>query len=530
MKNSDQKVVTVRDAVYEVMRSFGADKIFGNPGSTELPMFRDFPDDFQYVLGLQEAVVVGMADGYAQATGKVAFVNLHSAAGVGNGMGNIPTAFKNRTPMVIIAGQQARSILPFDPYLYSEESTELPKPYVKWSTEPARAEDVPMAVAIACRRALQAPCGPVLVSVPSDDWDRAATLVAPRVCTGRVSPEPQLLKDLAHQLAQSQRPAIVVGAEVDRSGAWDEIVALAERYQARVFVAPMSARCSFPEDHPLFMGFLPAVREKIVELLDGSDVVLIAGAPVFTYHVEGDGPHVSPSTQLYQLTEDAISAARAPIGTSVVGDIRLALQALLAITLPQVSRQPVAGRRRAPRADATRPLNVPYVLQTFAEIRAPDAIIVEETPTARVVMHDFFPVSRPASFYTMASGGLGYGIAAAVGVAMAQTRRKIIAIIGDGSAMYSIQALWTAAQLGLNITFIILNNRRYAAMVRFGGVLGFPVDANLPGTDIPGLDFVAIAQGHGCPGARVEDSAELSSAMSTALATEGPVLIEIVVA
>ena len=529
MKNSDQKVVTVRDAVYEVMRSFGADKIFGNPGSTELPMFRDFPDDFTYVLGLQEAVVVGMADGYAQATGKVAFVNLHSAAGVGNGMGNIHTAFKNRTPMVIIAGQQARSILPFDPYLCSEESTELPKPYVKWSIEPARAEDVPMAIATACHRASQAPCGPVLVSVPSDDWDRAAMLVTPRVCAGRVSPEPELLKGLAHQLAQSQRPAIVVGAEIDRSGAWSEIVALAERHQARVFVAPMSSRCSFPEDHPLFMGFLPAVRDKIVERLGGSDLVLIAGAPVFTYHVEGDGPHVSPSTQLYQLTEDAISAARAPIGTSVVGDVRLALQALLAASFPQPFRLPVERRRRAPRADVTSPLNVAHVLQTLAKIRASDAIIVEEAPTARVVMHEVFPILHPASFYTMASGGLGYGIAAAVGVAMAQPLRKVIAIIGDGSAMYSIQALWTAAQLGLNITFIILNNRRYAAMVRFGGVLGFPADAHLPGTDIPGLDFVAIAHGHGCSGVRVDDATELKATVSTALATKGPVLVEVVV-
>ena len=529
MKNSDLKQVTVRDAVYEVMRSFGADRIFGNPGSTELPMFRDFPGDFEYILGLQEAVVVGMADGYAQATGNVAFVNLHSAAGVGNGMGNIHTAFKNRTPLVIIAGQQARSILPFDPYLCSEASTELPKPYVKWSIEPARAEDVPLAVAAACRRALQAPCGPVLVSVPSDDWDRAATLVDPRICSSRVRPAPDLLMDLAQQLAQSQRPAIVVGAEVDRSGAWAEIIELAERHQAQVFAAPMSSRCSFPEDHRLFMGFLPAVRSKIVEQLADNDLVLVAGAPVFTYHVEGDGAHISPGTTLYQLTEDAVSAARAPIGVSVVGDLRFALEDLLGIALPQTSRAPVAARRQAPQAEAASPLNVAYVLQTLAQTRPRDSLIVEEAPTARVVMHEYLPMLHPASFYTMASGGLGYGIAAAVGVAMAQPQRQVIAIIGDGSAMYSVQALWTAAQLGLNITFIILNNRRYAAMVRFGGVLGFPADAHLPGTEIPGLDFVALAQGHGCVGVRVDDAAELNTALRSALAAKGPVLIEAVV-
>src|SRR6476620_3288672 len=172
---------TVRSAAFAFMRAVGVNTIFGNPGSTELPMFRDFPNDFRYVLGLQEASVVGMADGFAQATGNAAFVNLHSAAGVGNAMGNIFTAFKNRTPMVITAGQQARSILPFDPFLSSAQATELPKPYVKWSIEPARAQDVPLAIARAYYIAMMPPCGPVLVSVPVDDWDRAAELVPTRV-------------------------------------------------------------------------------------------------------------------------------------------------------------------------------------------------------------------------------------------------------------------------------------------------------------------------------------------------------------
>src|SRR6202047_1680775 len=132
--------VTVRESVLRLLRAFRMTTIFGNPGSTELPLFRDFPADFRYVLGLQESLVVGMADGYAQATDNASFVNLHSAAGVGNAMGNIFTAFRNRTPIVITAGQQARSILPFDPFLASAQATELPKPYVKWSIEPARAE------------------------------------------------------------------------------------------------------------------------------------------------------------------------------------------------------------------------------------------------------------------------------------------------------------------------------------------------------------------------------------------------------
>jgi benzoylformate decarboxylase len=211
---------TVREAVFDLMRRFGMTSVFANPGSTELPMFRDFPSDFRYILGLQEACVVGMADGYAQATRNASFVNLHSAAGVGNAMGNIFTAYKNRTPMVITAGQQARSILPFDPFLSSAQATELPKPYVKWSIEPARAQDVPLAIARAYYLAMMPPCGPVLVSVPVDDWDQYADLVPTRVVSTRTRAEPELIARISAALEASERPAFVVGAAADRDGAW----------------------------------------------------------------------------------------------------------------------------------------------------------------------------------------------------------------------------------------------------------------------------------------------------------------------
>src|SRR6187397_258768 len=200
---------TVRDAAISLMRELGMTTLFGTPGSTELPLFRDFPDDFRYVLGLQEAVVVGMADGYAQATRNAAFVNLHSAAGVGHAMGNIFTAFRNRTPLVITAGQQARSILPYDPFLYSKEATELPKPYVKWSCEPARAEDVPLAIARAYYIAMQPPRGPVLVSIPADDWARRCEPVAPRVVSRELRPEPRVLDAIGDALDAALHPAFV---------------------------------------------------------------------------------------------------------------------------------------------------------------------------------------------------------------------------------------------------------------------------------------------------------------------------------
>ena len=222
--------LTVRDAVFRLLRDFGLTTIFGNPGSTELPMFRDFPDDFRYVLALQESVALGMADGFAQATRNAALVNLHSAVGTGHALGNLFTAFRNRTPLVVVAGQQARSILPYHPFLYAEQATEFPKPYVKWSCEPARAEDVPAAIARACHLAMQPPCGPCFVSVPVDDWDRPCAPVAARRVGREMRGDRKLLAELAEALAAAGRPVMVVGAEAARDEAWDETIALAERH------------------------------------------------------------------------------------------------------------------------------------------------------------------------------------------------------------------------------------------------------------------------------------------------------------
>jgi benzoylformate decarboxylase len=524
--------VTVRDAVLDLLRRFGMTSIFGNPGSTELPLFRDLPADFRYVLGLQEAVVVGMADGHAQANRNAAFVNLHSAAGVGHAMGNIFTAHKNRTPLVITAGQQARSILPFDPFLFSNQATELPKPYVKWSCEPARAEDVPLAIARAYYIAMQEPRGPVFVSVPADDWDRPAELVASRVVSSQSRPEPQVLQQIGDALDAARRPAFVIGAAVDRGEAWEEAVQLAERHSARVYVAPMSGRCGFPEDHRLFAGFLPAMRGKIVLGLAGHDLVFALGAPAFTYHVEGEGPHLPEGAALCQLIDDPAIAAWAPVGTSAVGSIRLGLQDLLARPAPPPRPLPQARAAR-PRAEAPAAgerMSVAYLMQSLAELRAPTDIVVEEAPSSRPVMQAHLPILRPETFYTMCSGGLGHSMPAAVGVALARPGAKVIGLIGDGSAMYSIQALWSAAQLKLPITFLIVKNRRYAALQDFATVFGYEEGAAVAGTELPDIDFVALARGQGCEGVRVAHAAELHDTLRRALASPVPILVEVEVA
>ena len=522
-------LTSVRVAVLDLLRSFGMTSIFGNPGSTELPLFRDFPGDFRYILGLQEAVVVGMADGYAQATRNAAFVNLHSAAGVGHAMGNIFTAFRNRTPLLITAGQQARAILPFDPFLYSAQATELPKPYVKWSVEPARAEDVPLAIARAYYIAMQPPRGPVLVSIPADDWARRCEPVESRDVSREIRPEPRALQAIGDALDAALRPAFVVGSAVDRDGAWDDVVALAERHDAAVWVAPMSGRCSFPEDHPLFAGFLPPTREKIVALLAPYDVVFALGAAAFTYHVEGAGPHLPRHARLVQMIDDPQIAAWAPNGTAAVSSIRLGVRDLLT-RHPPAPRERPQRRGAAPRIEASSPMSAAFVMQTLAELRDPASIVVEEAPSSRRAMQAHLPFVRAETFYTMDSGGLGWGLPAAVGVALGKPGARVIGLVGDGSSMYSIQALWSAAQLRLPITFVILKNRRYAALPEFAPAFGFAPGASVPGTELPGIDFVALARAQGCEAVNVSRAEDLATTLAGALAAPGPTLVEVDIA
>ena len=525
---------TVREAFIRLMRELGIDTVFGNPGSTELPMFRDFPADFRYVLGLQESVVVGMADGYAQATRGAAMVNLHSAAGVGHAMGNIFTAFRNQTPLIITAGQQARSILPFDPFLSATQATELPRPYVKWACEPARAEDVPLALLRAYHMAMQPPCGPVFLSIPADDWDRPCDWVHARQVSHAIAPDPRALARLAEELAASRNPAIVVGAGVDRDGAVDRVVRLADQHRAAVFAAPMSARCGFPERHRLFQGFLPAMRESIVKALAPHDFILVLGAPAFSYHVEGAGPHVPPGARLWQVVDDPQVAAWTPVGDSVLASIGLAVDALLQGPAPQRDRLPPPARPMAEPAEASLPMSAAFALQVLDSVRATGDVVVEEAPGSRGTLQRCLPMDGAGTFHTMASGGLGHGMPAAVGVALARQRAgakgRTICLIGDGSSLYSIQALYSAAQLRVPLTFVVLNNRRYAALQDFAPVFGYAPGDKPAGTELPGLDFIALAQGHGVPAQRVEQPAALADALAQARCADGPNLIEVVIA
>jgi benzoylformate decarboxylase len=517
-------VTTVREATLQVMRELGMTTVFGNPGSTELPMFRDFPDDFRYVLGLQESIVLGMADGFAQATRTAAIVNLHSAAGVGHALGNLFTAFKNQTPLVVTAGQQARSILPFEPFLFAERPTEFPRPYVKWAVEPARAQDVPAAIARAWHIAMQPPCGPTFVSIPIDDWDQTCEPHFPARVSQRVLGDPDMLREVSHALAAARKPVIVVGAQIALDDAWDEVIALAERHQAGVWVAPMNARNSFPENHPLFQGFLNAFREQIVTSLGDSDLVLMLGGPAFTYHAEGFGPHFPDGARLYQLTNDPNMASWLPSGTGIVTDLKAGIASLLNGAPPAERTKPAP--KPVPARLPAGVLTDAFLMQRIAAMMPENGVIVEEAASSRGAMHDYLPIAARDGFYTCASGGLGHGLPAAIGVALARPDARVIAVLGDGAAMYAIQGLFSAAELALDMAFIIVNNRRYEALHVFGRHFGLQ---KLEGTRLDGIDFLSLARGQGLSAVRVTSADALDSALADAVTSKGPVLVEVVV-
>jgi len=516
---------TVRDAVMTLLRDLGMTTLFGNPGSTELPLFRDMPQDFQYILGLQESVVVGMADGFAQMSGNAAFVNLHSSAGTGHALGNIFTAYRNQTPLVITAGQQARSIFPYDPFLYAERATEFPQPFVKWTCEPARAEDVPLAILRAYHMAMQAPRGPVFVSVPIDDWDRPCAPITPSQVSSATMADPALIAVAADALNKARSPVIVAGAGVGRENARAALQQLAEIHKALVWVAPMAARAVFPEDHGLFAGFLPASREAVVNALQGHDMVLVLGAPVFTYHVEGFGPYLPEGASLVQIVDDPHAAARTPVGQAIVGNVAEAIAALSAAAKPAPRSTPPVTAPSYNDAVSGTGITEVRLMQRLTELRPKGLIVSEEAPSTRGPLHDFFPIRLDDEFMATASGGLGFALPAAVGAALAEPSKTVFCLLGDGSAMYSIQGIWTAADLKLDVRFLIVNNGGYAALEQFGALF----DMEVVGSKLPGIDFVKLAEGMGVPGARVSYVDDLDDAIASLFAGSGPRLLEVIV-
>jgi benzoylformate decarboxylase len=526
-------VTTVREAAYELFRARGMTTMFGNPGSTELPMLHGFPDDFQYVLGLQEAVVVAMADGYAQASGQPTLVNLHTAPGVGNAMGAIFNAQANKSPLVITAGQQVRAMITLQANLTDRDATRVPDPFVKWSYEPPRAQDVPLALARATHVASLPPRGPAFVSIPMDDWgeevdDGDVQRAISRSVTGRATADPEIVGSVAERLAAASNPAMIAGPDVDASGAWDAAVALAERQRLPVWAtpAPGGGRIGFPEGHPHFRGTLPPAIGPLGQMLDGHDLVLAAGTSIFPYYPYIPGPLLPEGTELVAITSDPDEAARAPMGDAVVADVRLTLEALLA-AVPESDREipePLGDPEAPPESD---PLSPSTVHGALADLLPDDGIVVLESPSSTMALRNQLRLSRPGSYYFGAGGGLGFGLAAAVGVQLAQPDRPVVCVMGEGSVQYAVTAFWSAVAYDVPVTFLVLRNEEYSILKWFADAEDV---SGAPGLDLPALDTAEIASGYGLKSRRVGGLEELRSELGAAIPSGEPELIEVGVA
>ncbi|MCX4793659.1 MULTISPECIES: benzoylformate decarboxylase [unclassified Streptomyces] len=505
---------SVRRVSHEFLERRGLTTIFGNPGSNELPFLAELPDSFRYVLGLHEGAVVGMADGYAQATGRPVLVNLHAASGSGNAMGALTNAVASRTPMVVVAGQQVRPAIGPEANLASVDAPALMKPLVGWAAEPACAEDVPRALAQALFEA-ELQRRPTYLSVPYDDWaaeagDNCLPILDRRVERGS-APSGEQARRLVEQVTAARRPLLVLGGDIDSAGLFDDAVRLAERLGSPVWAAPSLFRLPFPNRHPLFRGVLPAGIAPVSAAFEGHDLVLVLGAPVFRYHEYLPGRYLPEGTHLIQVTDDASAAARAPMGEALVAAPGAVIDLLVnALDAPGES----AGEYRPDPEPPTAEGNRLHPEEVFAALRDrmphDTAYVVESTSTNSAWWRQM-DLRRSGSYYFPAAGGLGFGLPGAVGVAMGSPDRPVVGVIGDGSANYGITALWTAAQHRVPLTVVLLRNGTYGALRWFGGLLGVP---DAPGLDIPGLNFTRIAEGYGVASQHVHSAEELRAVLA----------------
>jgi benzoylformate decarboxylase len=525
-------MASVREVAFELFREHGMTTIFGNPGSTELPMLAEFPDDFRYVLGLQEAVAVGMADGYAQASGRTTHVNLHTAPGVGNGMGAIFNAQANHSPLLVTAGQQVRAHITMQANLTNRDATRVVHPFVKWSFEPPRAEDVPHALARAIHTASLAPKGPAFVSLPMDDWteeaDPQSGHAIERIAEPRMGPDPAAIESLAQRLAAASNPVLVAGPDIDAAGAWDDAVALAERQKLPVFAspAPGGGRLGFPESHPLFQGVLPPAIGPVAETLKGRDLILVVGSSVFPYYPHIPGPLLPEGASLVAITSDPDEAARAPMGDVILADVGFALRALLE-EVGEANRAEPESLPEPSAGDETDPLTPTMVHNTLAQVFPEDGIVVLESPSSTLSFRNQLRLSRPGSYYFAAGGGLGFGLPAAIGVQLAQPDRPVICVLGEGSVQYAVTGFWTAAAYDAPVTFLVLRNEEYAILKWFADVEEV---TGAPGLDLPALEVAQVAQAYGVDSKQVSGRDELHAGLEAAIGSPKPRLVEVRVA
>jgi benzoylformate decarboxylase len=542
------------DVLLEVLRTEGVRHVFGNPGSTELPFVEALADagDIDYVLALQEATAVGMADGYAQATGRPAFLNLHTSAGLGNAIGNLTNAQANGTPLVVTAGQQDERHLALDPLL-SGPLTDIATGTVKWAHEVRSLGELGTIMRRAFQDALTPPAGPVFVSLRMDILDRTGEVDVPAKSTIDRRPVAGRLDELAALLTEPAvgEVAIVAGDEVTASDAVGELVALAETLGAPVFASPLHSTAVFPPLHPLWQSMLPPAAAGVAAALAPFRRVLLVGGKAFMAYPYTPGPAIPPEVELLHLSADPYQLGRAwPVRLGVSGDPKATLAALLPLVTARAD-VPAAAAARAARA-TERAANVERHEQTaisrygstpmdpmaaaHALVRAmpPGSLVVDEAITTGGYVRGFHHEPVPGRYFFCKGGGLGWGMPAALGVSLAHDRAPVLCVVGDGSAMYSPQALWTAAHEQLPVIFAVVDNRQYLILKNFlrtrAGAAAREGRFVAMDIDDPPIDFVALAASMGVPGTLVEKAGDVGDAVRAALDAGAPHLLELPIA
>ena len=525
---------TVRDATFDVFRRRGLTTLFANPGSTEVPFLAGLPSDLRFVLALHEGSVIGLATGYAIGRGEPALALLHTTAGLGNAVGALATARVNRAPLVVVVGQQDRRHLVFEPFLAGRLAG-LAGEYPVWVDQPVRAQDVPGAVERAVHEAVTGR-GPAIVVVPMDDWLQPADEEREDAAAARVvraaGVDAGAVEALAAFLAEARAPALVVGARADDPGTWAALVELAERLVAPVFQESFAARAGFPQDHRLFAGVLPADRPRLRERLAPYDALLAVGAPVFRQSPWAAGRFTEPGTRIAVVSDDPDEVHRSPAQLALLAPPGAAVRELARV-VPQRDREPPAQFTPppAPAPPASgEPLTAGHVLAALAERLPRDTVVVEEAPVDRPELHDRLLAREPLGFLSAAMGGLGFAVPGATGVRMALPDRPVVAVVGDGSTIYGVQGLWSAAHYGVGVLFVVLANGGYAIMDRLAERHG--EEAPWPG--FGDVSLTAVSRGFGCPATRIETYDELVAALDevvpTLAARTEPLLLDVVIA
>ena len=542
-----------RSAFLSLLEDEGIDILFGNPGSTELPIMAALHDhpDLQYVLGLQESIVVSMADGYSRASNRLSAANVHVAPGLGNAMGSLFNAKWYGSPMILTAGQHEQGHSLHDPMLYAP-LVPLAEPLVKWAVEVTRLEDLPQIVRRAAKVALTPPTGPVFISLPGDILNAEAPLnLGKRVRVDAATrPSDAALERLADRLLLARDPVIVSGHEVSVHDALAEVGELAEMLGAGMFQQTVPYSAQALSEHPASLGSLTRNQAHVRSALQPFDLLILLGADMLRMSIYSPVDPLPEGMPIVQVGERAWEIGKSyPAEIAINANVKETLSALLALLKKRMNS---AQRERAARnlqaiaannwsvqrerawvqvatAASATPIDPKFLMSRIVAGLPRDAIVVEEALTSSASLLNFLPIRGARDFYGLASGGIGFAMAGAIGIQLAQPQRRVVAIVGDGSAMYSIQALWTAAHLKLPITYIIANNASYRILKE--RVMPYQKEAKFIAMDLrdPRIDFVTLAQSMGVSAQRVTEPGAIDSALRQAYQTNGPTLVEVVV-